>query len=292
VSSPPDPPAPPPPPPPPPPPGGTPDETPRSRSKGGVRPGTPAPPPRESQAATQKPPPPPKDTPPPCPNCGAPTKDGQQVCLDCGHDLTRSYTRARGTRTWIAAGIAAVLAVGIGAGFAIGALSNDKQKKDAKVASAKTTDTVPPATAIPPAALSPSTPSGPTGVAGASGPTGPSDIPTTPAPSPPVPPATAIPGGPGTTTGGGIASWPSGKTAYTVVLVSAKKKAQADAKAHEAISRGIDAGVLHSNDYSSLNPGYWVVFAGQYDSADQARSKLDEYSSKGFPGGYPRQVKK
>ena len=26
-------------------------------------------------------------------------------------------------------------------------------------------------------------------------------------------------------------------------------------------------------------------------SADQARSKIDDYASKGFPGSYPRQVK-
>jgi cell division septation protein DedD len=184
--------------------------------------------------------------------------------------------------------VAAVLAVGIGAGFAIGALTNDKQKKDAKVASAKTTDTVPPATAVPPAALTPVTPTGPSGATGTTGPTGPTNIPPTPAPTTPVPPATPSPASPV----GGIATWPDGTSAYTVVLISAKRRAQANAKAREAKSRGIDAGVLHSNDYSSLNPGYWVVFAGQYNSADEARAKIDEYASKGFPGGYPRQVKK
>ena len=75
------------------------------------------------------------------------------------------------------------------------------------------------------------------------------------------------------------------------MLISAKKKKQAYAKAREAKSRGIDAGVLHSNDYSSLNPGYWVVFAGQYSSASQASSHIQEYAGKGFSGGYPRQVK-
>ena len=89
-----------------------------------------------------------------------------------------------------------------------------------------------------------------------------------------------------------MASWPSGKTAYTLVLISAKSRRQAFAKAREAKSRGIDAGVLHSNNYSSLNPGYWVVFAGQYSSANEARSHIDEYASKGFAGGYPRQIKK
>ena len=183
-----------------------------------------------------------------------------------------------------------MLAVGVGAGFAIGALTNDKQKKDAKQASAETTETVPPATAIPPAALNPSTT--PTTPTGPSGPTGPASTP--PPPTETVPPATATP--PPTTpttpsTPSGIASWPAGKTAYTVVLVSAKRRSQANAKAREAKSQGIDAGVLHSNDFSSLNPGYWVVFAGQYNSADEASSHVDEYASKGFPGGYPRQIK-
>jgi hypothetical protein len=76
------------------------------------------------------------------------------------------------------------------------------------------------------------------------------------------------------------------------VLISSKSRKQAYAKGREAKSRGIDAGVLHSNDYSSLNRGYWVVFVGQYGSVSQARSHIDEYASKGFPGGYPRQVKK
>jgi septal ring-binding cell division protein DamX len=199
----------------------------------------------------------------------------------------------------VAAGVAAVLAVGVGAGFAIGALTNDKQKKDAKLASAKTSQTVPPATALPPGAVNPSTPTTPgtpVAPAGPSGPAGPTDTtPTTPpatAPPTTVPPATATP--PSTTppATSGLASWPAGRSAYTVVLVSASKRRQANAKAQEAKSRGIDAGVLHSNDYSSLNPGYWVVFVGQYDSAGKASAKIDEFASKGFPGGYPRFVKK
>jgi septal ring-binding cell division protein DamX len=109
-----------------------------------------------------------------------------------------------------------------------------------------------------------------------------------------VPPATATPptSPASPPTSSGIPSWPAGKTAYTLVLVSATNHRQANAKAREAKSRGIDAGVLHSDDYSSLNPGYWVVFVGQYDTANQARSHIDEFASKGFPGGYPRQIKK
>jgi predicted nucleic acid-binding Zn ribbon protein len=238
------------------------------------------------KTATADLPPPPKDTPPPCPNCGAATTDGQQVCLECGQDLSRAYRRAPGSRVWIAAGVAAVLAVGVGAGFAIGALTNDNQKKKAAEASASTAiPSLPGPPATTPAPTSPTTPATPTTPTTPATPT----TPTTPAPTTPttpsVPPATP----PSTAA---VASWPPGKTAYTVVLVSAKNRSQARAKAKEATTRGIDAGVLHSNDYSSLNPGYWVVFAGQYKTADEARAKIDAYAGEGFPGGYPRLVKK
>jgi hypothetical protein len=195
----------------------------------------------------------------------------------------------------VAAGVAAVLAVGVGAGFAIGALTNDKQKKDVARASTST-DAVPPVTAVPPTTTTPTTPTTTTPTttdvppATATPPT----TPTTPT-TPGVPPASTPPNTTPTTppsTGSGIAHWPAGTTGYTVVLVSASTHKQANTKAREAISRGINAGVLRSNNYSSLNPGYWVVFAGQYSSANEARSHIDEYATKGFAGGYPRQIKK
>jgi hypothetical protein len=50
---------------------------------------------------------------------------------------------------------------------------------------------------------------------------------------------------------------------------------------------GEPAGVLFSSDFSSLKPGYWVVFSGIFASRDaalqQARSLRPE-----FPGSYPR----
>jgi hypothetical protein len=218
------------------------------------------------------------------------------VCLECGHDLTRTYKRAPGRGVWVAAGVAAVLAVGVGAGFAIGALTNDKQKKDVARAATSTTGTVPPVTATP-TTTTPTVPTSPTDTVPPATATPPT-TPTTPT-TPGVPPASTPPTTPTTPTtpstppsGSEIAKWPAGTTAYTVVLVSAATHKQANTKAREAKSRGIDAGVLHSNDYSSLNPGYWVVFAGQYSTANEARSHIDEYASKGFAGGYPRQIKK
>jgi septal ring-binding cell division protein DamX len=84
-----------------------------------------------------------------------------------------------------------------------------------------------------------------------------------------VPTTTPTPATGGTT---GTAQWPSGKTAWTVVVASSTSRAAAQKKAKAA---GADAGVLHSNDFSSLRKGYWVVFAGQYpdQKAAQAAAK-------------------
>jgi cell division septation protein DedD len=183
-----------------------------------------------------------------------------------------------------------VLAIGVAAGFAIGALTNDKQKKEARQVSAtSSSNSVPEATPVPPQALhQPTAPVTPTPTS--TTPT--TSTPTTPPPS--VPPATATPTTPSTPapSSSGVAHWPAGKSAYTLVLISAKSRKQAYAKGREAKSRGIDAGVLHSNNFSSLNPGYWVVFVGQYKTVGQARSHIGEFASKGFAGGYPRKIKK
>jgi type IV secretory pathway VirB10-like protein len=226
-------------------------------------------------SAPDEPPPPPP--PSKCPSCGAKTTAGQHVCVECGHDLTRTYRRPPYTRLWIAAGVVAVLAIGIGAGFAIGSSTNDKQKKEARAVSI--TNGVPAATAVPPQALhQPTAPVTP--------------IPTAPAPTTPPPTSAPPPTTPSPAITGGVATWPSGKTAYTVILVSSKNRRQAYAKAREARTRGIDAGVLHSNGYSALKPGYWLVFAGQYKTVTEARLRLGDYASKGFPGSYPRRIKK
>jgi hypothetical protein len=75
------------------------------------------------------------------------------------------------------------------------------------------------------------------------------------------------------------------------VLQSATSRSSADSKARQAVRRGIPAGVLNSSDYSTLNPGYWVVFAGQFDSSSEARRAAERYAAQGFGGGYPRLVK-
>jgi hypothetical protein len=56
------------------------------------------------------------------------------------------------------------------------------------------------------------------------------------------------------------------------VIASTGSRAEAEKKARAA---GADAGVLHSDDFSSLRKGYWVVFAGQYPDQKAAQSAAE-----------------
>jgi hypothetical protein len=85
-------------------------------------------------------------------------------------------------------------------------------------------------------------------------------------------------------------SWPDGVSAWTVILASEATKGLAEAaveKAKRVASRGLNIGVLHSDDYVSLRSGYWVAFAGQFDSVDEAQLTADRYRGQ-FPSTYQR----
>jgi hypothetical protein len=74
-----------------------------------------------------------------------------------------------------------------------------------------------------------------------------------------------------------IRSWP-GRDGYTVVIsavpVSAGTNA-ARARAKAAVAAGLsDVGILSSSRYSSLHPGYWIVFSGVYRRLDDALAAL------------------
>jgi hypothetical protein len=104
---------------------------------------------------------------------------------------------------------------------------------------------------------------------------------------PPAPSA----GEPQRSSGGArVRSWPEGKSAYTVVLLSAEDESAARAQARKAASAGVPAGVLRSSDHSSLKPGYWVAFGGQFDSNDEAQREARRYASLGAGKGYVRFV--
>jgi hypothetical protein len=75
-----------------------------------------------------------------------------------------------------------------------------------------------------------------------------------------------------------------------VILWSAASRAEARKKATDfTAAGGTGLGILHSDDFSSLREGYWVVFSGTYDSMTQAQdaAKAASYA----PGAYAKQVR-
>ena len=106
----------------------------------------------------------------------------------------------------------------------------------------------------------------------------------TPTPEATIPPATDD--GTGTPE---IADWPAGKDAWTVVLESSATESAAQARATELSQQGIPVGILDSDDYSSLEPGRYVVFSGQYDSQRAADQALEDLSGQ-VQGAYVRHV--
>jgi hypothetical protein len=77
-----------------------------------------------------------------------------------------------------------------------------------------------------------------------------------------------------------LATWPRGKTAWTIALASVPKtdgRDRAVAVAQQARSEGLRrVGILDSSRYGSLRPGYWVVFTGVHESEPEAAGVLRE----------------
>lgn len=203
-----------------------------------------------------------------CPRCGAPLRADQDWCLNCGAAVTTEVSGARGWRTPIVI-VGAVLALAaVALIIAFVQLSDDADQ----VAQAPPAQTPAPPAAAPPAA--------------------------TPAPSPTTAPASPLPSvtpgasaTPAPTTATGTGTWPAGKTAYTVILWSATTRKEAETKATQMQSAGASGvGILHSDDFSSLRAGYWVVFSGQYGTSKEAQDAAA--AAQGYaPGAYPKQVK-
>lgn len=91
-----------------------------------------------------------------------------------------------------------------------------------------------------------------------------------------------------------LAVWPAGKSGYTLILESlpvSGGRAAAVARARKAKANGLQSvGVITSSQYSSLHPGYFVVFSGIYGSAVQAAAAVSAAHSRGFPDAYQTRV--
>lgn len=75
-----------------------------------------------------------------------------------------------------------------------------------------------------------------------------------------------------------LATWPRGREGWTIVLVSLPKRdgrEEALERARLARRRGLaGVGILDSGRVAGLHPGYWVVFAGAYETEPEATSEL------------------
>ena len=203
---------------------------------------------------------------PRCPRCGAAHEPQQEYCLDCGARLADGKP-GRG-RSWIRPAIffLAVSGIATAVAVAISAIGSGSSS-----ASPPTTTPPPPATITDTVTTPPTATTAPTTT-------------TAPKPTPkPKPPAN-----------GGPATWPAGTSGYTVVLESIPASAGAAlplAQARAAMRRGVpQVGVLLSSRYSSLHPGYAVVFSGVYRSSAAATAALPAVHAKGYPSAYQARV--
>jgi hypothetical protein len=91
-----------------------------------------------------------------------------------------------------------------------------------------------------------------------------------------------------------LIEWPRGRNGWTLVLASLPTTAGRDAalaKARQALNAGLpQVGVLDSARYSSLHPGYFVVFSGIYDTLSTAQDAASRAAARGYGNAYARRV--
>ncbi|HZB22466.1 MAG TPA: zinc ribbon domain-containing protein [Gaiellaceae bacterium] len=90
-----------------------------------------------------------------------------------------------------------------------------------------------------------------------------------------------------------LVEWPPSQSGYTVVIASIPTgtgRAQAIRKAREARRSGLrEVGVIDSSEFSSLHPGYYVVFSGIHGQQRDALRAAPRVQSL-YPAAYVRQI--
>jgi cell division septation protein DedD len=186
----------------------------------------------------------------------------QEWCLSCGTAVGTRVAAAPGWRTpfAIAGVILALAAIAVAVAIVQLADDTDRVAQNAPAAAA----TPPPAAPTPAPTITPA----PT---------------VTPEPTLPEASGEETPEPESTPESGATADaeWPAGESGWTVVLASDSSQSDARDKADKFASDGIaGVGVLDSDDFSSLKRGFFVVFAGRYDSQSEAADALDGIDAK------------
>jgi len=213
-----------------------------------------------------------------CPRCGAPRERTQEYCVECGlrlpilrgaiPALRRGWVRRLGwyPGDWIWISLLTLLVAAAGAAVAIvfGGGSSS---------AASTTSVAPAPRPIATTAATPLPTAPEPGVSGGKK--------TTPAPSTPAPQSGRTP-------------WPAGRNGWTIVLFSypiTSGTAAPSSTAARAARAGLpEVGVIDSGQFSSLHPGYYVVFSGIYSTASEAEAALRSVHAAGFSSAYTRQI--
>lgn len=76
--------------------------------------------------------------------------------------------------------------------------------------------------------------------------------------------------------------------AWIVVITSEADEGSATTAAQRAAAEGHSTGVLRSDDYPSMNRGFWVAYAGPYADRSAAVAGSAELEADGFGGTYAR----
>ena len=188
-----------------------------------------------------------------CPRCGAGMTEQQEWCLSCGAAVGTQVVSAPGWRTPIAIAGVLLLLAAIAVAIAIVQLADDTDQVAQNPPAATPAPPPPTATPVPTATPDPALPE-------ASGQEAPEPTPGS---------------------GASDAEWPADQAGWTVVLATDSSEEGAREKADELAADGIaGVGIVDSDDFSALKPDLWMVFAGRYDSQEEAAEALDDVDVK------------
>lgn len=219
---------------------------------------------------------------PDCPSCGAVTEPGQEYCLECGARVPAGrsvlVTVGRAWRRrlrwypgdWLPIVLALLAIAALSTAAAVYAARGDEEATPGRTVVATS----------------------PPDVTGTAAQTGPAETePVASVPTQVTPTATRPADGPGA---GNPVEWPADEDGFTVVLASMPVSGGRDLalrNARSAIRSGLkEVGVLDSEAFASLHPGYYVVFAGVYASLQEAQNAVPDARDAGFANAYAREI--